>query len=358
MHPGRLATIDAATTRWQNAPARYPPLSATSKAFLDAAHHAARRGARRRRAGFAVLAMLTALAVAAAGIAFSQRAAVIQQRDQVIYNQVIAEALHYGTTDTPLAAQLTLAAYRIEPSRDLAWSLLNTENTPLPTSVVAGAGFINSVAFSPDGHTLASGDSGGTVQLWDVAQPWRPSLLGQPLASAPGAGQAGGSDFVTSVAFSRDGQTLASGGYDGAIRLWSVADPAHPRLLGSTPASRVFTVNSVAFSPDGHTLASSDSDGTIRLWNVADPRHPSPLGSVVNGGAAIYFLLTPEVPARMSHLAHAVRELCLHLPDAVGWSSWTAGRARRGPGNSSKALEAARLPDDAGGFRVCGEVVT
>ena len=42
--PGRLATIDAATSRWQDAPGRYPPLPATSKAFLSAAHHAARRG--------------------------------------------------------------------------------------------------------------------------------------------------------------------------------------------------------------------------------------------------------------------------------------------------------------------------
>ena len=59
--PGRLAAIDAATTRWQRAPARYPPLPATSKAFLDAAHHAARRSARRRRSGFAILALLTVL---------------------------------------------------------------------------------------------------------------------------------------------------------------------------------------------------------------------------------------------------------------------------------------------------------
>ena len=41
--PGRLATVDTATARWQNTPTRYPPLPATSKAFLGAAHHAARR---------------------------------------------------------------------------------------------------------------------------------------------------------------------------------------------------------------------------------------------------------------------------------------------------------------------------
>src|SRR4029077_16179034 len=106
------------------APTRYPPLSATSKAFLDAAHHAARRGTRRRRSAFALLALLPALAVAAAGFAFSQRTAAIRQRDEVIYNQLIAEALQADTSDTTLAAQLTLAAYRIRRTQELASRLL------------------------------------------------------------------------------------------------------------------------------------------------------------------------------------------------------------------------------------------
>jgi WD40 repeat protein/transcriptional regulator with XRE-family HTH domain len=286
--PGRLATIDAATTRWHNAPTRYPPLPFTSKAFLDAAHLAARRSARRRRGGFATLAMLTALAVVAAGVAFSQRAAVIQQRNQVSYNQVIAEALQFGSTDTPLAAQLTLAAYRIQPSQDLASRLLSTENTPLPIALAAGAGPVASVAFSPDGHTLAGGDSAGTIQLWDLAQPAHPRPLGQPLTNAPGAGQVGGPDSVTSVAFSPDGHTLASGDDDRTIQLWNVTDPGRPGPLGPslTGTSTTFA-DSLAFSPDGHTLASGGLDGAIRLWNISDPGHPSPLGPIVSGGAAV-----------------------------------------------------------------------
>ncbi len=257
--PGRLATIDAAAARWQNAPTRYPPLPATSKAFLDAAHHAARRSTRRRRSAFALLALLTALAVAAAGFAFSQRTAAIRQRDQVIYNQLIAEALQADTSDTTLAAQLTLAAYRIRRTQELASRLLNTENTPLSSSLTAGAGPGFPVAFSPGGRALASSDSHGAVRLWDVADPARPRLLGHA--------SAGSTATVASVAFSPGRRTLAIVSVDG-IRLWDVADPAHPRQLGQPLNTSTAAVASVAFSPGGHTLASGSIDGTTRLWNL------------------------------------------------------------------------------------------
>jgi hypothetical protein len=139
-----------------------------SQPKAPAAHHAARRSTRRRRGAVAILALLTALAVAASGFAFSQRATAVRQRDQASYNQVVAEALQYGASDTMLAAQLNLAAYRIQPTQDLASRLLNTENTPLPSLLAAGAGSVNSVAFSPDGHALASGSDDGTTRLWNL----------------------------------------------------------------------------------------------------------------------------------------------------------------------------------------------
>jgi WD40 repeat protein/transcriptional regulator with XRE-family HTH domain len=274
----QLDTLQQAVTQWSAHPARYPALTGTQRGFVQASERAAVRSTRQRRGGFALMALLTVLAVAAAGFAYSQRTAAVWQRDQAIYNRVIAEALQYGTSDTPLAAQLTLAAYRIQPTRDLASRLLNTENTPLPSLLAARTGVVNSVAFSLDGRTLASGDADGAVRLWDVADPAHPRPLGQPLT--------GGTAGVLSVAFSLDGRTLASGDADGAVRLWDVADPAHPRPLGQPLTGGTAGVLSVAFSLDGRTLASGDADGAIRLWDVADPAHPRPLGQPLPGGTA------------------------------------------------------------------------
>ena len=77
----------------------------------------------------------------------------------------------------------------------------------------------------------------------------------------------GHSGGVNSVAFSRDGHTLATASLDTTVRLWDVRDLRRPRLWGilTGHASAVF---SVAFSPDGHTLATGSADNTARLWET------------------------------------------------------------------------------------------
>jgi WD40 repeat protein len=109
-----------------------------------------------------------------------------------------------------------------------------------------------SVAFSPDGATLASGWHDNTVQLWQVSD-------GTLLYTLEGH-----TAYVSSVAFSPDGATLASGSYDGTVRLWRVYDGTLLRTLEGHTSG----VSSVAFSPDGVTLASGSVDQTVRLWGV------------------------------------------------------------------------------------------
>ena len=74
-----------------------------------------------------------------------------------------------------------------------------------------------------------------------------------------------GGDAVSSVVFSPDGNTLASGGRDDTVRLWDVATGENIKTL----RGHWNDVNSVVFSPDGKTLASGSDDNTIRFWDVS-----------------------------------------------------------------------------------------
>ena len=114
----------------------------------------------------------------------------------------------------------------------------------------AHADMVWALAFSPDGQRLASGSWDGSVKLWDVNS-------GSLLWTGRHTSQ------VNGVAFSADGSLLASSGIDATVRLWDVQSGVQLQLLPH-PAP----VTSVMWSTEGQVLASSDNEGYIRLWMV------------------------------------------------------------------------------------------
>ncbi|KAL4951759.1 hypothetical protein BDW69DRAFT_186071 [Aspergillus filifer] len=114
-------------------------------------------------------------------------------------------------------------------------------------------GWVNIVAFSPNGQTVASASKDKTIRLWDAASGAEKQVL------------KGHEDFVNAVAFSPDGQMVASASDDKTIRFWDAASGAKKRVF----KGHQIRVNAVAFSPDGQMVASASHDETIWLWDAA-----------------------------------------------------------------------------------------
>jgi len=259
--PGRLAAIDAATARWQDAPTRYPPLPDTSRAFLRAAHHAGRRSARRRQGVIAGLLALTVFAVSAAGIAVHAAADASRQHAIALSIQLATEGLIVASGDPLTARRLAVAAWRVSPTDQASSVMTNLLAEQQRSGMLPGdpaTGGATAVAFSRHGQLLASGYGDGTVRLWN---PVTEQAVGAPLHAGTGS--------VTGVAFSPGGTLLATGDADGTVQLWNPATgrAAGPALQASAGAASA--VSALAFSPGGTLLAAGDADGTVQLWSPA-----------------------------------------------------------------------------------------
>ncbi|BAY43029.1 WD-40 repeat-containing protein [Scytonema sp. HK-05] len=115
-------------------------------------------------------------------------------------------------------------------------------------------GFIWPITFSPNGHMLASGSDDQTVKLWDTN-------TGQCLTILQG--HSGG---IWSVAFNSQSIMLATSSEDQTVKLWDARDGKCLKTL----QGHTNRVTSVVFSPDGHMLASGSDDQTVKLWDARD----------------------------------------------------------------------------------------
>lgn len=116
-------------------------------------------------------------------------------------------------------------------------------------------GGVCSVAYSPDGNWIASGGGDWLVKIWN------PSTKSLALQFA------GHTSTVASVAYSPDGTMIASGAADNTAKLWSITNR---RLLYTMNVGS--TVSSVAISPDGQTIATGDYAYNVTLWQLSNGR--------------------------------------------------------------------------------------
>lgn len=130
------------------------------------------------------------------------------------------------------------------------WIARSRRSDPVPRNNAASP---SALIFSPDGQTLAIGDTDGKIQLWDV----RKSAF---------TGTFHNLARIASLAFSPNGKVLAAACWDCTLRVWDISTgQSRPPLV-----NHVRLANSVAFTPEGNRLISGGNDGTVRIWDL-DP---------------------------------------------------------------------------------------
>ncbi|MCE5335473.1 MAG: WD40 repeat domain-containing protein, partial [Desulfobacteraceae bacterium] len=193
------------------------------------------------------------------------------------------------------------------------------------------SGTINSVAFSPDGQLLASGSSDSSVGLWDA----KSGDLKMTLK--------GHTDPVAAVAFSSCGRWVASASADRTVALWELQTGNMEKSFKLDGAARC-----VVFSPDSRLIASASSDGQLALWATEAEGEPivresvndevstllfSPLGETLlcgtkSGQIHLWTIEVPDDPMKLKLVRndkHRIGQLS-HRPAIAAFSPATGSR--------------------------------
>jgi sugar lactone lactonase YvrE len=213
-------------------------------------------------------------------------------------------------------------------------STAKTRPTPLPTTrsvydlTDPGGRGVLSVAFSPDGTTVAAGDRNGNTYLFSLATHKIVAVLADPKDNLVI------DDLVLSVAFSPDGTTLAAGAGNGNTYLFSLATHKITATLTDPGGG---SAGSVAFSSDGTILAVADWNGNTYLFSLATHKVTatltvpgddllsvafSPDGTTLaadgyNGNTYLFSLATHKITATLTHSGSKNTDAVAFSPDGT-----------------------------------------
>jgi hypothetical protein len=174
----------------------------------------------------------------------------------------------------------TLAVASGEPGKSGVVKLYAAKSSAIPTAeITAHKDVIYTMAFSPDGKTLATAGYDRSIKLWDVASPKDPRLTLKDH-----------SDAVYAVAWHKDGKLLASGAADRAVKVWDAATGTRLYTLGDATD----WVYAVAWSPDGKHLAAGGVDKSVRVWAATADGGTLEHAAFAHTAAVVKLLYAPD----------------------------------------------------------------
>jgi len=318
-------------------------LGEPAQRFMNASwdrHRAEQQAARRRRRRWRVVLSVVCALVLAAGtvsvISVQQHDAAVRHAAVIQSADLAADAAALQSTDPGLAAQLSVAAYRTSPTGSAATQLYASASLPVDSTVGSVGQRVVAVTAQADGPLVAASDTGGRLlHVWNIASPsapvlqaeitvhlpegkyttlalapqqpllvagcsagvvclWNVAKRGAPAVTARISLFAGsrGTPRITSMMFSPDGRLLALGSMNDGTLQYTIANPAHPRLLAvlpDMPSKPGSWLGGVAFSPDGRLLAQTVQTGTTKLWSLTDPARPEHVASITSGYQDVAF---------------------------------------------------------------------
>ncbi|HEX6521804.1 MAG TPA: hypothetical protein VF070_17630 [Streptosporangiaceae bacterium] len=258
--------------------------------FLAASERQERRAANVRKTVVTVLSVLLVLALAGGGTTLGFQRQAQAQRNAAVARSIAAEASQLDGEDPNLATQLSLIANQVD-SQVATGAVIASQGNPgaLDDGIPA-----LDMAEAAGGRVLAV-STGTGIRLLDLRTGAPLASIGG-IASGPVATASGAPILVAATGplaslypleANADNESGPQDLQD--LRVWSIADSAHPSLLAMVPAHTA-KITSLAISPSGRLIAIGSPDGIIRVWSAAEPRHLALVVSLHGNGKAVYSL--------------------------------------------------------------------